>query len=245
MENNSRVENRFNFFMPVNIEKGKNEGSPVRFSGLASDGTRDMDGETMREAIFQMHDRPAVNFNHGRNVEDVIGVLTEWDAKKGYLHVKGEIYPEIPRGKSTIALMKALEKNGRKGLGISIEGKVLERDLMDKSKIKKAHITAVALCLVPKNGSTYANLLKSFQNGEAVYQDPKKLDYEEGYKNLVNFISDNGSELIVKSDGSLDFIVKVTERDRAFCTLVKAYQNEQLTDRQIEDLKNFTKILLL
>jgi hypothetical protein len=247
METTNNIE-RFNFFVPTTIVKGVKtddktgtEVETYKFEGLASDGTRDLDKETMKDCMFILDERPVVNWNHKPDPEYVMGALTDWTAKRGHLFVKGELYPELPKARATINLMEALEKRGKKTLGISVEGQVLERDLLDKTKIRKAKVNAVALCLIPKNGSTWAKLVKSFSEGEVIYQDPKTFVYEEVDDLMVRFVSENGSELLVKSDGSIEFDVKLTEQEKDFITLVKAYQENILSEKQQQDLINFYK----
>jgi len=238
------VDNRFNFFLPVDISKGKNENGEdvVQFSGLASNGHRDLDGETMADCDFSIEDRFFVNYNHEKSPDSIIGQVVDFEKRKGHLFVKGELYTQIPKAKAVVNLMKALERGSKKtNLGISVEGKVIERDSNDKSKIKKALISAIALCPMPKNCQTYAQLIQKGFTGDDIYQDPATFEYEEVDDNLAKFVSANGSEMIVKSNGSIDFKTEKTEREWHLITLVKADQAGQLDENQKEMLKNFYK----
>lgn len=237
METN--ISNKFNFFIPADIRKSKEgDKEDYYFEGLASDGSRDADGETMSDAIFDMDDRPYVNYNHKQEPEFTIGVLDTWDAKKGHLHVKGRLFPELPQAKATIQLMESLAKRGLKRLGISVEGRVLERDLIDRTKIKKARINGVALCLLPKNPSTWASLIqKGF-----TYTDPKTYIYDDDEGMLVNFVSGIGEYGIKKNGDTIIKSIKYTaETDNNFILLCKAYKSGLLDEIQKKNLMEYYK----
>jgi len=242
MEN--KVE-KFKFYVPTTLIKGSKETENgtqevYKFKGLASNGRRDLDGETMKDCDFEVIDNASINWNHKSDPEFTLGMMTDHKKKRGELEIEGELYPELKKAKATIELMEAMEKRG-KHLGLSIEGQVLERDLINRKSIRKAKITAVALCLVPKNGATYAKLCKAFEDGKTIFQEEETLEYDKVTEDLVKFVSENGSELIVKSDGSVEFDVRLTEHEKHFITLVKAYQENMLNEKQQEDLENFYK----
>jgi hypothetical protein len=140
---------KFNFFMPLSLAKAGEEGKYV-VEGLASDGTVDADNETMKDAEFDTSELSYFNWDHQKGPENVIGAVTDWKAKKGYLFVRGELFESTQKGRATIELMRSLQATPKaKKLGMSVEGSVVERDLINPRKIKKAKITAVALCPFP------------------------------------------------------------------------------------------------
>ena len=249
-EVNTDTPDKFKFFAPVELSKGGKEDGPFVFEGLASDGSRDSDNETMEDALFQIIDRPVVNWEHKNTPGSYLGVLTDWTAKRGYLYVKGELYPEIAQAKDTITLMKTLDKYGKKNLGLSIEGQILERDIVDKKRIKKARVTAVALCMMPKNPATYTKICKAFSDGETIYQDRDELEYEilEKSDTLVNFTSPEGS-FEIKRDGEMIFksLKQEDNNIQEFCghfiTLTKAWENGQLDAEGKERFKEFIENL--
>lgn len=62
------METNFNFYMPIEFSKGKKgEQDVYLFEGLASDGTRDSDGETMSECHFDINKDFYVNYDHEKD----------------------------------------------------------------------------------------------------------------------------------------------------------------------------------
>lgn len=156
----------FRFFMPLSLEKGRNErGEEVmKFKGKASDGSKDSQGEYLNPNKFDLTEFDIVNWNHLKTPDAILGYPTKKEVKDGELFIEGELYNEMPMAKSTWQLMKAFKKRG-KSMGLSVEGKVLERDPFDESKIVRAKITGVALTPNPINGNTFAEIIEKGWNG--------------------------------------------------------------------------------
>jgi hypothetical protein len=101
----------------------------------------------------------------------ILGEPTSAVVANGKMQIEGELYSEMPQAVATFALMKALKKRG-KNLGLSIEGKVIERDPNNPSKIKRAKITGVAITPNPINSNTLCELVeKGFTNNEWTYDE--------------------------------------------------------------------------
>lgn len=80
-----------------------------------------------------------INWNHGKNPSDIIGEPERWKNIPGKgMYMEGYIYPDSEKGQQAVELMKVL-RNSKKGnqLGWSVEGQVLERDLLNEKKVKK------------------------------------------------------------------------------------------------------------
>jgi len=248
---------KFNFYQKAELKKGKEGDKDVYyFRGLASDSSRDSDGQALDPSIFDLSEFKYVNWDHGKDPDDIIGEqVKNWVDKNGIM-MEGVLYPDLPKGKSTIRLMKALEKspNGNR-LGLSIEGQILERDLLTKEP-KRAKVTSVALCPFPKNGNTWADLIQKSKSVDSLYQDPKELVYDVDKNDPTNevlliFIDETGNRLILKKDFSFDIEkAQTTENSRPlikedvegskkkFLTLIKAHKAQQITDEQLRKVLN-------
>lgn len=257
----------FRFFMPVNdIKKSKDKkGNDVyKVSGIISDSSEDSDGEFLDPSGFDMSEFNYINWNHGKNPNDIIGEPEKWKNIPGKgMYMEGYIYPDSEKGQQAVELMKVL-RNSKKGnqLGWSVEGQVLERDLLNDKKVKRARITAVALCPFPKNGNTFAELL---QKGFVDDQQDEDLEFEETETgNIIEETDENGDTMIVDSEGNL--VVKKAqsvensapvirehvegneddekeELKRCIVNVVKAHQQGLATDEQLEKCQKLVKYL--
>lgn len=262
-------EERFRFFAPIStLEKGKDKnGNEVyKVGGIISDSSKDADGENLDPNGFDFSEFNYINWNHGKSPSDIIGEPEKWEIvpNKG-VYMEGYIYPDSDKGQEAVKLMKTL-RDSKKGnhLGWSVEGQVLERDLMDESKVKRARITAVALCPFPKNGHTFAELLKKGFSGDC-FQEDEDLQYEEQVDeegNLIKEITADGDMIVVDKDGNVKVKkaqsienssalaredVEGNEKEllkSAIVTIVKAHKQGLATDEDLKKCLNFREILL-
>ena len=162
-------ENRFLFFSDgLSIEKAKDkEGNEVmRLGGIASTMDKDADGEYLDPNGFDvsyLKTKGVVNWHHGSktNPDAIIGEPSKVELTEKGLYIEADIYPGSKMGRSVYALAQTLQKNSKtRRLGFSIEGKALERNPLDNSRITKAAITGVAITHMPKNPNTFANVIK-------------------------------------------------------------------------------------
>lgn len=169
------ISENFKFFIPADLEKGTNKaGAEVwKIKGLASTADIDTDGEMVDPLGLNVSKFAFINYDHNKNPGAVIGHPTKANITKSGMFIEGVLYPENKIAQEAYSLMQSLKKHGApRGMGFSVEGKVLERDEFNKKKIKKAEIRAVALCLYPKNGSTWADIVKS-----GSYTEDSELEY--------------------------------------------------------------------
>jgi len=248
--------NPFNFFIPVSdLIKSEKEGkSTYSFKGKASDASKDSDGESLKPEVFDFSEFKYVNWDHGKNPDDIIGEQTGVSIEDGSVYVNGLIY-NSGKGKSTIELMKKLKKspNGNR-LGISVEGEVLERDLLTKMPTK-AKVTSIALCPFPKNGNTWAELMEKSKKGEVLYQSPELLEYEEPEDCLLHFTDGEGNSIKILKDfnwkvekslsteNTSSLIKEDVEgnKQKSVVKLVKAHKEGQISDELLEELKEKLK----
>ncbi len=64
--------------------------------------------------------------------------------------------------------MESLSEGDKGRVGLSVEGKILERDPLNPAVIKKCQISAVALTMNPVNTDTFADIVKSMNASEGL-----------------------------------------------------------------------------
>ena len=266
------MNNKFRYFVPINFEKSKKDDKDVYLvGGLITDTSKDSEGENVSSDGLDFSEFNFINWNHSKNPEDIIGAPVSWKHIPGQgVFMQGELYPDIPRAKAAIDLMKALQKS-KKGakLGWSIEGQVLERDLIDPAKVKKAKVNAVALCPFPKNGNTYADLLTKGFTGEDCFQKDEDLEFDEDFKGLDlddkeidkdgNIVTkaqstQNSAPLIKESvEGNEKKSIREDKKvievvshqsdklKKAFVVLVEAHKNSQISTEKLLNVLGINK----
>lgn len=166
----------FKFYMPVELLKSENDNSEEgdwRIKGIASTPDEDLQGEVVDPAGLDISllkaGRGLFNFDHLKGPENIIGQIE--DARfvkangKAALEVEGYLFKHQDRGKAFYNILKSIKKGAGPRVHLSIEGKILQRDLMNSSKISKARIDKVALTFDPVNPYTYADLVKCINTG--------------------------------------------------------------------------------
>ena len=178
----------FSLWMPVEVTKGTTVSGDEKwgFKGIASTTKRDTDNEVLMPQGFDLSyftESGLVNWNHQSkdNPSAIIGEPTLAKVVPDGLYVETELY-KTPTAKGVWELAKAMSKKKRK-LGFSIEGKVLERDPLDATKITKAKITGLAITPTPKNNATFAEMVKGgsfeFDDDEDVNMFQKAMNKED------------------------------------------------------------------
>lgn len=187
---------KFNFFMPIDFEKGSNaQGGLVKIKGVASTESKDSDGETLIPEGFDVEPlmkNGFLNWNHQARTSSkaICGEPTKAEIINNELHLEGVIYPN-EEGKSVVELAETLQKySPNRRLGFSIEGQAVERgcgpEFLDEHKtmrnpgydpilwkrVTKARITGVAITQSPKNPNTLMSIVKGEYND--LYQDEKE-----------------------------------------------------------------------
>jgi hypothetical protein len=181
----------FKFYIPADIQKAYDESGKevMKFKGIASTGEKDSQGEWLDPSGMDFSQFKWVNWNHlgSKDSATIIGEPTKAViTPKNELDVEGILYPEVAMAQTTWNLMKALQNSpsGNK-LGISVEGKVVARASNDKksplyNRITKSRITGIALCPIPINGGTWADIIK----GE-MHEDLQEEEYDEETKKAM------------------------------------------------------------
>lgn len=250
----------FRFFAPAStISKAKNKENRDIFyiEGLASTDSKDADNEHLDYNGFDLDDFNLINWDHKKEPKYIIGepVSHKIIPGKGMM-IKGMIYPDSEVGQEAIALMKAMKKSPKGNrLGFSVEGQVIERDLLNPKKITKAKITAVALCPFPKNQDTFAELVEkgfstdSFVNTEGL--DPSSANGGDTVEFVVDMTDEKGNRIVIDKNLNIKITKAVTtenaaalkkedledsvkqNRDKALTTLVKGHQEGLVDDETL------------
>ena len=161
----------FTFHIPVELIKGEGEGEHDgwRVRGIASTPDQDLQGEVVDQDGLDISSlkagRGLFNYDHQKGPENILGQIEDaefitHDGKKA-LQVEGYLFKHQERSKAFHNILKSIKKANGPRVHMSIEGKIMERDTFDTSKIKKARIDKVALTLDPVNPYTFAELCKS------------------------------------------------------------------------------------
>jgi len=197
----------FKFHMPIDLEKGVDKaGNEVMLiKGIASTPDKDTQGEYLDPAGFDLSEFKFINWNHKQKDDagSIIGepTLAKIDKDTDQLYIEGYLYPQVKMARATYSLMQAL-KNSKRGnrLGLSVEGKVLERDPFNKNRVSKSKLTAVAVCPIPINRGAWCDLAKSTDAELDVEEDLvksvesfwNKIDEDDAFKAYVEENNESG-----------------------------------------------------
>lgn len=219
---------KFNFFLGFDISKSKSENyeelgdykyENMVFEGVASDDSVDDEGESMNPDGFDIKrflKSGLFNLDHLTSRSPTnksrfwIGEPLDAWVKDNKLFVKGKLWKHSPEARAFWDKCLQMEKSGstRKG-GMSIEGKVIERDKSNPKKVLKALITNIALTFEPVNTNSWVSLLKGKQDKDFIDYGPENeptilLQTENSDGSLtildVNFNSITKSKMDIKKE---------------------------------------------
>lgn len=236
---------RINFWLPINIEKSS---SPQRdddsrydnmvFTGLASDSSEDDEGESMEPNGFIL-DRflksGLLNLDHlpSRAKENKssywIGEPIDAWVKDNKFFVKGKLWKKSPEARAFWDKCLQMEESGSsRKPGMSIEGRVIERDAKNPRKVKKALITNVALTFQPVNTNSFVDIIKGKQKQDFI-------DYGNDPANNVLLTLDAGRSNVTIGT---DLRVTVSEKPKigidSIRNLYKSYESGEVTKKILD-----------
>ena len=173
----------FKFVIPATISKGKD--GEWRVAGIASTSTVDRQGEVIVpegiDATPIAKGKGFFNWDHDNSPENTVGVLDSYKKGSGGMYVEGRLFKNHTRAKAVYEIMSSLNKGDAGRIGMSVEGKVIERDPTNPSIIRRCLIKNVALTMNPVNQDTYADIVKSMSGDATVdFQSEGKEQVEEG-----------------------------------------------------------------
>lgn len=202
---------KFRTHIPIEFTKGepdKNGKIQMFIKGVASTASKDDDGEILEPKGFDLSyfiNRGHINWNHQANKDPltIIGEPVEAKIEGNKMVVKGMLYTDNEMAQRVYKLGSILEKSGSmRRLGFSIEGSVLERDVINPKRITKAKIKHLAVALSPKNHDAVMEIVKSDSDFDDNY-DPDEVVIE---------VRDGYEKIILKGDMSIE-ITKIENED--------------------------------
>jgi hypothetical protein len=163
------TEKDFSFWMPIEVTKS--DQGQMRIHGIASDETgEDLQGEKILVDgldISYLLERGNFNWDHGKNPGDILGEIDDAKKQDGRLVVDGFLYPHVDKALEVYDLMRSLkDSKSKRRLGLSVEGKIKERDNLNNKLIRSASLKNVAITYNPINKSTFVDLVKSLGDFE-------------------------------------------------------------------------------
>jgi len=179
----------FNFFMPVEFEKageGTSRYKNMIIGGVASTNDEDLDQEILEPDGFNLNilkTKGTINWEHQakNSASNVIGEPIEAEVKNNKLFLKAKLYEKMAKARDAYDTMLGMKESGAtRHFGFSIEGTPLQRDPRNPKRITKALITNIALCMLPKNSNTFAEIVKGVQTEDFIkpqYDIPDDIPY--------------------------------------------------------------------
>jgi hypothetical protein len=163
---------KFRVIIPAELSKSSDGDWIVQ--GLASTPSRDQQGEVILQDGIDAtpidQGRGVLNWDHQRGPENVVGLLDSYKKTPKGLFVKGRLLKNHTKAKAIHEIMSSLGKSDHGRMGLSVEGKILERAGKDGKIIRKCQISAVALTMNPVNQESYVDLVKSLATDEVDFQ---------------------------------------------------------------------------
>jgi hypothetical protein len=170
------MEDSFKFVMPAELSKG--EDGEWKVSGLASTGSVDRQGEIIVPAGIDAtpiaSGKGFFNFDHDNSPEATIGLLDGYRKSDKGMFVSGRLFKNHKKAQAVYEIMSSLGKSDKGRVGMSVEGKVLERDPFNKNIIKRCVVKNVAITMNPVNQDTYADIMKSFAGSQVEFDSTGK-----------------------------------------------------------------------
>lgn len=217
-------DNKFNFGVDIDIDeesfekatkgKKKDRYDNMVIWGRASDDTKDQEGQNLYPSGYDFADfltKGLVNLEHFTSRK---GSSKYWIGEPTEAHVKGEEFfvkaklwkakEEAREFYDTVLAMK--ESGSTRKPGWSIEGKALEKDPFNPSKILKAKILNIAVTMSPVNQNSWLDISKGQQSKDFIEPVYDEKSYE-GSPYLMQYELEDGSVLTVNKD----FSIKITK----------------------------------
>ncbi len=190
----------FKFVMPAEISKS--EDGEWKIAGLASTDAVDRQGERIMQKGVDLtpieQKQGFFNFDHDNSPENTIGAIDGYNQSQEGLYVHGRLFKNHTKAKAVYEIMSSLGKSDQGRVGLSVEGKVLERDKENPSVITKCQIKNVAVTLNPVNTNTYADIVKSM-SGAAIDFDCHTNEHIEEEKELPSFTATQVLSIVEKA----------------------------------------------
>ena len=191
---------KFNFGLDINIDEeifkaatestGKGRYDKMQLWGLASDNSKDLEGQTLEPAGYEIDGflkEGLVNLEHFTSRKGDpkywIGEPIDGKVKNNEFYTKVKLWKGKDLAQNfwdTVLIMKA--NNSKRKPGFSIEGTALEKDPLNKNRITKAKINHIALTMNPVNKNSWADIVKGQQKEDFVQPSIINIDNKYIYK---------------------------------------------------------------
>lgn len=165
------AESPFRFDVECEVfEKARPDGGAGRYiGGFVSTDHIDRQGEILlQDGLDFSHflAKGYFNDNHDPSTDSLVGYPTAAELRvlekghKGW-YVEGELLEGdgTTRADRLWKLAQSLKKSGKRKLGFSVEGAIVERDGVNKNKVRKAIVREVAITRCPVNTETSLDVL--------------------------------------------------------------------------------------
>lgn len=213
----------FEFWFPIQeIKKAKDkQGNEVmRVKGIASTKDKDSDEEELDPNGFNLKpflSTGLVNYHHQQKntPKAIIGEPSMAKITKAGMYVECDLYPSSPLAQDVYEQMQIMQKDSKtRRMGFSIEGHATERDPFNDKKVLKADITGLAITPQPKNGKTFAEIIKAMNTGEDFETKEEEKDEDKEKKATT---TENASALKKESvDDNLKVLTKAEVFEKIF-----------------------------
>lgn len=162
------------FKVVIPAEFSKSENGEWKIAGLASTENMDQQGETIMQKGLDLspieQKKGFFNWDHDNSPENTIGVIDGYKKISKGLYVEGRLFKNHTKAKAIREIMESLGEGDHGRIGMSVEGKVLERDSKNPKIIKKCIIKNVALTMNPVNADTFTDIVKSLSADESAVE---------------------------------------------------------------------------
>jgi len=154
---------RFGFNLSKSYTTTERGAKLYVLEGIASDQSSDQQGEQVIQAGMNFEPllrSGIVNWDHLPGPENIIGEPLEAEIQPGpAFYVRSSLYVEDKeRARETWTTAEAMKKSGRRSLGWSVEGAILQRAAQ---RILKSEVRHLAVTHQPVNANTWAAIVKS------------------------------------------------------------------------------------
>lgn len=197
------MKNDFKVVIPAELEKSADGEWRVR--GLASTEKVDQQGEMIVQKgidLSPIDERKGVlNWDHQKGPENTIGLLDGYSKTDSGLYIEGRLFKNHSKAKAVREIMDSLSKGDKGRMGLSVEGRIIERDPKNPKIIKKCQINAVALTMNPVNQDSFADLVKSMSGAEEVDFNSIEENIVEDSSKEASFTAEQVVQIVQKALG--------------------------------------------
>lgn len=162
------MSDNFKYIIPAQLEKSKDGDWKIK--GLASTERVDRQGEIIMQKGVDLspvdEKRAILNWDHLKGPENTIGIIKGYQHTPEGLYIEGSLFKNHTKAKAVKEILDSLDEDSKNLVGLSVEGRIMERDPANPKLIKKCQINAVAVTLSPVNPDTYVGLAKSMSAAE-------------------------------------------------------------------------------